>query len=156
MRKYKREVKDLIEKIEILKKCDTVRLALFDGEYPYIIPLNFGFEFKNDALILYFHCAKEGKKLDLIKNNNKAAFECDCLHKLITAETACGYSMDYESICGVGDIEIIEGDEKKVALNIIMKHYSEKDNYVFDNKIIEITQIIRLTVKDYTAKRLKH
>ena len=66
MRRKDRQItdKDIIN--EILLKSDIARIALFDNEYPYIIPMNYGY--KDNAL--YFHCAPEGKKLDLIKRNN--------------------------------------------------------------------------------------
>lgn len=44
MRQEDREIKELDEKIEVMKKCDVCRLALNDDGYPYILPLNFGME----------------------------------------------------------------------------------------------------------------
>ena len=67
--------------MNIVKKCDVCRLALFDEDYPYIVPLNFGVDMEDEQMYLYFHCANQGKKLDLIKQNNKATFEMDCEHK---------------------------------------------------------------------------
>lgn len=61
-----REITDINEIINIIKKCDVCRLAFFDENYPYIIPMNFGYDYdsKNNKLDLYFHGAKKGKKLD--------------------------------------------------------------------------------------------
>ena len=42
MRRKDREITDFDEMMKIIAKCDTCRLALFDDEFPYIIPLNFG------------------------------------------------------------------------------------------------------------------
>ena len=47
MRRKDREITDFDEMIKIIEKCDTCRLALNDGEYPYIVPLNFGHEVKD-------------------------------------------------------------------------------------------------------------
>ena len=41
-----------------------------DGGYPYTVPINFVFE---DGK-LYFHCAKEGHKLDALRACDKACF----------------------------------------------------------------------------------
>ena len=79
MRRKDREIRDIDEIVRILNEAQVCRLALFDGEYPYIIPMCFGFDLDGDKLELYFHCAARGKKLDLIKENNRAAFEIDKL-----------------------------------------------------------------------------
>ena len=44
MRKANREVKDRNEIIEIMKRCDVCRLVFNNGDYPYIVPLNFGLD----------------------------------------------------------------------------------------------------------------
>jgi nitroimidazol reductase NimA-like FMN-containing flavoprotein (pyridoxamine 5'-phosphate oxidase superfamily) len=66
MRRKDREVTDMNEIIEIIKKCDVCRLAFFDKEYPYIVPLNFGYSYDGAKLELYFHGANAGKKLELL------------------------------------------------------------------------------------------
>ena len=71
MRRKDREITDFDEMMKIIAKCDTCRLALFDDEFPYIIPLNFGTNIENGQLYLYFHSAKEGTKLDLIRKNEE-------------------------------------------------------------------------------------
>ena len=75
MRRKDREITDFDEIVAIMRKCDVCRLALNDGDFPYIVPLNFGLEVRGDRVFLYFHAAKEGKKLDLIARDNRATFE---------------------------------------------------------------------------------
>jgi nitroimidazol reductase NimA-like FMN-containing flavoprotein (pyridoxamine 5'-phosphate oxidase superfamily) len=130
MRQKDREVKDPEQLLEILKKCDVCRLALLDGEYPYIVPMNFGFEAEEGQTALYFHCAAEGKKLDLIKRNNRAAFEADRTIRLVAGRNACRYSMDYESVTGSGTIEIVPEAEKIKGLTALMRHYSSDGNSI--------------------------
>ena len=67
MRRKDREITDFDEMMKIIAKCDTCRLVLFDDEFPYIVPLNFGTDVEEGQLYLYFHSAKVGTKLDLIK-----------------------------------------------------------------------------------------
>lgn len=40
MRRSDREIKNFDEIIEVIKKCDVCRLAVNDGECPYIVPMN--------------------------------------------------------------------------------------------------------------------
>ena len=75
MRRKDREITDFDEMMKIIAKCDTCRLALFDDEFPYIVPLNFATDVEEGQLYLYFHSAKVGTKLDLIRKNNKVTFE---------------------------------------------------------------------------------
>ena len=65
-----------------MKKCDVCRVALNNDGYPYILPLNFGKDIKDDKIELYFHRAIEGTKYELIKKDNRASFEMNCEHKL--------------------------------------------------------------------------
>lgn len=77
MRRSDREITDYNEMLEVIRKCNVCRLVLNDGEYPYVVPLNFGMEIENNKLVFYFHGAREGKKYELMRKNNKASFEMD-------------------------------------------------------------------------------
>ena len=65
MRRRDREITDREKMLEIVAECDCCRLGLVDNGEAYIVPMNFGFEDAGSALTLYFHCAAEGRKLDL-------------------------------------------------------------------------------------------
>ena len=155
MRRKDREITEKDEIIEIIKKCDVCRLAFYDYEFPYIVPMNFGFSFIDNEITLYFHCANEGKKLDILKANNHVCFEMDCSHKLIEGELACNYSMEYESVIGNGMIEVLENEDKIQALTLIMKKYSNASHFEFEEKNVNAVTLLKLNVKNITAKRLK-
>lgn len=155
MRKKNREVTDLKELIDILSKCDVCRIAFFDEEYPYIIPMNFGFEVNGSEFDLYFHCAKEGKKLELAAKNPKVAFEFDCGHNLIIGATDCASTMEYESICGNGTFKLLEDNEKIHGLTQIMKQYVKKESYSFEEKDMQFANVFKITVNEIVGKRLK-
>lgn len=50
MRRKDREVTELETVKEIIRQCDVLRLGLADGDYPYIVPMNFGWEEKEGRL----------------------------------------------------------------------------------------------------------
>ena len=77
MRKADREVKDRNDVFEIVKKGRICHLCINDDVYPYIVPLNYGYEVIGDELYLYFHSAMEGRKIDLLKKNNHVSFEIE-------------------------------------------------------------------------------
>lgn len=152
MRRKDREITDFNEIMSIIDKCDTCRLALFDEEYPYIVPLNFGTDIEDGQLYLYFHCAKKGKKLDLIQKNNKVTFEMDCDHNIILYGERMSCTMGYASVIGHGEIEFVEEENKFEALKKLMCHYHSED-FEFNTKMMKVTTVFRLKVLDITGKR---
>jgi len=98
MRRSDREVKDSARIDEIIRMCDCCRLGLVDGDGVYIVPLNFGFKSENGRRTLYFHGAKEGKKIELIKAHPFVGFELDTNHAVTAGEKACDYSFIYSSV----------------------------------------------------------
>lgn len=155
MRRNDREIKDLSEIIEVIRKCDVCRIALNDEEgYPYIIPLNFGMETEGGRITLYFHGAGEGKKFELLKKDNRASFEMDCSHKLIADREACRCTMGYESVVGRGRMEIASDAEKREALCALMQQYHE-DDFPFREEVMNRTTVMKLTVEEIHGKRNK-
>ncbi len=152
MRRKDREVSDRSKMLSILDSCDCCRLGLnADGEV-YIVPLNFGYHVENDRLEIFFHCAKEGRKLDLIRKNEKVSFEMDTSHSLIKGDEPCSYSFSFQSIMGTGRAAIIDDvDGKLYALNLIMSHYGKKDSS-FERKHADMVEIIKLDVDSWSCK----
>ena len=152
MRRKDREITDKQDILEVMKKCDVCRIALHNGDYPYIVPLNFGLQVENDMPALYFHGALEGKKYELIEKDNRASFEMDCGHQLILDKAQGNCAMEYESVIGQGYIEMLNEEEKYEALRILMKQYRRED-FPFNEKVIPMTAVFRLRVESMTGKR---
>jgi len=161
MRRSDREITDKSEIIKIIDKCEVCRIGLSRGNIPYIVPMNFGYIYENDKLVLYFHCAKEGKKLDIIKSNPAACFEMEIASSIIPGEKACNYSIDFESVIGFGNIFIVgddEVEEKRKALSLVMKKYAPEKTFEFSeayftNEMIFSVTILKFTVDEFTGKR---
>ena len=154
MRRKDREITDFNKKMDIINKCKVCRVGLSDNDIPYIIPLNFGYVVENNTLVLFFHSAMEGKKLDIIKKNNNACFEIDCDNKLIEGESACNYSYSYKSLIGFGKIIILENIEDKIfGLSSIMKHQTEKDIiHEFTQEQVNTVCVYKMIVDEFTGK----
>ncbi|MDE7334365.1 MAG: pyridoxamine 5'-phosphate oxidase family protein [Lachnospiraceae bacterium] len=152
MRRRDREITEFEEIIEVMERCEVCRLALNDKEYPYILPLNFGMQVEEGKIVLYFHGAKEGKKYDLIKKNDKASFEMDCSTRLVTILEDGNCTMNYESVIGRGRVEILPENEKERALDILMRHYRE-ENFPYNKAVIPQTTVFKLTVEKCSGKR---
>ena len=155
MRRKDLEITDLNEKLSILAQCKVCRLGITLNDEPYIVPMNFGYTFAENILTLYFHCAEEGKKIDILQANNKACFEVDCDHALVQADSACGYSFHYACLIGFGNCFFIDNKEEKIyALNALMRHQTNEDrDFTFSDKDIEQVTIFKLVASEFTGKR---
>lgn len=152
MRRADRQVTDTEQIFNILNRCEKCSVAFFDDEFPYIVPLSFGATLSNGKITLYFHCAKGGKKAELLKKNNAVAFEASRTENLVTGDTACAYGMKYQSVCGRGYIEAVPDSEKLQALKILMKHYTAKQ-LEFEEKAVENVSVLKLECKSVTGKQ---
>lgn len=151
MRRKEREITDRTALDEIVHKALICRLAMCDGDQPYVIPLNFGY----DGNSLYIHCAREGKKLDILKKNNRVCFEVDADHELVKGESACDWGFKAKSVIALGKAVLIEdGEEKRRALGIIMEHYGARPPYSYREKGFQKALIIKVDVENMTGKKL--
>lgn len=149
MRRMDREINEgaLVE--DILHSAKICRLALSIKDMPYIVPLCFGYKDKR----LYFHCAHEGKKIDILKRNNRVCFEVEVDQELVASEAACTWGMKFRSVVGFGRAFFIDDAEsKKLALDIIMCHYSDK-RYAYNEDVLSKTLIIEVEIDSMTGKQ---
>lgn len=153
MRRKDREIIDPKRIDEIIENCDCCRIALADDKVPYIVPLSFGYERVNNKSYFYFHCAREGHKIDLLKKNHNVGFELDTAHALGKAEIACKYTYMFQSVIGQGAISMVNDKQEKISgLQKVMKHYSHKSDWQFDDKILDMMLVLRLEVNEMSCK----
>ena len=151
MRRNEREITDRKEIDDIIRSCRVCHLAMCVDGQPYIIPLNFGY----DGRFLYFHTAPEGRKINIIKGNNRVSFEFDILHDIVTAEQACKWGAKYESVMGSGTAEIVDDlDAKKEALEWIMRQYGN-GAWDFKEEILKKTLVLRIRILEISGKARK-
>lgn len=157
MRRNDREVTDWNEILGIVQRCELCHIAFHGEEYPYVVPLNFGFETRDKQLFLYFHGAAEGRKHKLLRKNPKVAFVMEHMQGISGSENgiACRCSAFYESVMGEGTLEYIHGEEKIAALRCLMRHYAadSPEPSHFDSAVLQKTAVLRLAVHSLTAKR---
>ena len=153
MRRKDREVTDFMKIENIISRCTCCRIGFCNDGEVYIVPLNFGYEVKDDTYTFYFHGAKEGRKIDLIKKNPVVGFEMDTDYALKEADTACGYSARFQSVIGTGVVSIVsDSDEKEKGISLLMEHNTGKRNWVFDEKMMNAVTIFKLEVTKMSCK----
>mgnify|MGYP000944916311 CR=1 FL=1 len=137
----------------IISGCDVCRVAFAVKNTPYIVAMNFGYR-PGENPCLYFHCAPEGRKIDLIAMNNYVCFQMDTDHNLYKGEKGCDWGMKYSSVLGYGRISIIsDKTEKKKGLDLIMAHYSGRNDFSYDDRIMDVTTVLRLDIEEITGKQ---
>ena len=156
MRRKNREIKDSKEIDEIIEKADVCRIALSDNNVPYIVTMNFGYK-KGKKPALFFHCASEGKKIDIIKRNNIACFQMSIEHELVETGVRCNCGMLYRSVVGLGRISFVTEKEDKIeALNLLMKHFTGQDQHHFKEPYIDQTTVLRLDISEISGKKSEY
>ena len=149
MRRQEREIRDEAEIQEILEKGLVCRLGLYDGQYPYVVPLNYGY--RNGCM--YFHCAREGKKTDILKKNGRVCIEVDIDSRIVRGDTPCRWAAKYRSVIGFGRARIIDDDKaKKAGLDVIMAHYGGSGGD-YDEKSLQRTSLIEVVLESITGKQ---
>lgn len=150
--KREREVTDLNQIRAILDKSLVLHLGMVDGDEPYVVPMNYGYTLEDGKLTLYLHGATRGRKLEVLRANPKVFFSMECDVVPFEGPVPCRYGTTYASILGSGEAEIVENvEEKKEALSILMKTQTGRD-FTFDDRMVSIVSVIRITVRDFTAK----
>ncbi len=158
MRRKDRELKDMADIVAIAKRETVCTVAFHDEPCPYLIPLNYGAEVEDGKLVLYFHGAKEGTKLDRIRENPHVSY---CIYGenvlKIDYDTACKSTTSFESICGNGTVYFVEDlAEKKKALASLMNQVSPKktfDENSFAEAMVNAVTVWKIVTENVTGKR---
>ena len=147
------EITDRGEIRDILDKCGYLHLGLCDGDEPYVVPMNYGYEMDDDGrLTFYLHGAVWGRKLDIMRKNPKIFAEMECDIQPFTGDVACRYGIAYRSLMARGQAVFIDDPAEKMrALSILMKTQTGGD-FTFTENLVKVVSIIRLDISEYTAK----
>jgi nitroimidazol reductase NimA-like FMN-containing flavoprotein (pyridoxamine 5'-phosphate oxidase superfamily) len=124
MRRSDRQIIDEKRLREIIALCKVCRLGCVDDGKPYVVPLNFGYDWPEGGNpTLFFHGATEGHKLDVLRKNSAVCIEMDTNHQLVPADEAAKYGFAYSSIIGFGDALFVGDAAGKIAaLERLMAH----------------------------------
>ena len=156
MRRKDREVTDPVRIADIISRCICLRIGFQDDGEVYIVPLNFGYAVKDEAYVFYFHGAKEGRKMDLIRKSPRVGFEMDTDFTVYTrndSDIACSYTARFQSIIGNGTVSMVSDiEEKKLGLSLIMEHNTGKQKWNFDEKMVDAAAVFKLEVTKMSCK----
>lgn len=155
IRRKDRVITDINQVIKIVDEAKILHLGLIEQDFPYIVPLHYGYEYNSssDTFLFYMHSAKVGHKIELIKNNPNVCIELETDVELdLAADIPCKYGSFYSSVIGQGRVSFVENlEEKERALNLLMVNQTGR-MFEFTESTLEAVAVIKVEIKDYTAK----
>ncbi len=133
-----------------LEAAKVGRLALSVNDEPYVVPVVFVYF---NAKI-FFHCAREGKKIDYLSANARVCFEVDEFLEVKTADTPCNSTLTYRSVIAYGTAAFVDdAGEREAVLLRLMEKYARPSHAPFDTNMLERTVIVAITVDWLTGKQ---
>ena len=130
IRRKEKAITNQSEMIEILMQAQYVTIAMCMENQPYLVTLSHGYDSENNCI--YFHCAKEGKKIDILSANNliwgqaivdKGYVQGACDHLYATTQFR-------------GQVSFIDDiDEKRHALRLMIESLDENPETVYSKQV---------------------
>lgn len=121
----------------------------FKGDIPYCIPISTAMLNRN----IYFHCAKEGTKLDMLAKDPSVCLSAVSRNVPATDK----FTTYFASAVVFGRAEIVNDDNEKIAaLRAICEKYTPDNMEKFDKAILKslaVTVVIKVTVDSITGKQ---
>ena len=131
--------------------CQVLATVNKDGT-PYAVPLSCARIGKD----IYFHCAKEGQKIENMINQEDV-----CITAVGEIHIPTGkFTTEFESCILCGKASFVEGaEEKKEALRAICMRYTPENMNRFEEAIeksMKITAIVKIEISTVSGKRKKY
>ncbi len=154
LRRKEKQIKENEELVEVLKGGKFAIISMCKENEPYIVSLSYGYDESKNAL--FFHCAKEGQKIDFIKAN---PYVCGTVIEDNGYEDKCGQT--YRSVIFRGKMNIVEElEEKKFGFTILLNQLEHdpiatKNKFLKKDETYENSGMLRLDITDITGKEEK-
>ncbi len=132
IRRKEKEISDRKEMIEILTKAQYITVAICHEKEPYLVTLSHGYDEEKECI--YFHCAKKGKKIDILSENPIVWGQA--LNDLGYVQGACDHL--YVTTHFRGRVTFISDKaEKEHALKVMIRGIDDDPDKVISEQITE-------------------
>lgn len=149
MRRKDREITNRAEIDEIIRSANLMRIALVDGDLPFLVPVFYAF----DGSALYFHSAQAGRKIDILKRNNVVCFEISVDNGIIESDEACDFEARHRTVIGLGKATFIESETEKItALDMIVGQFTAR-KFEYPKANLDRTAVIRIDINSVSGKK---
>lgn len=143
-------IEDRNEIDEVIRACKTCYVAMSDGDVPYILPMNFGY----DGSHIILHSAQHGRMWETIRKNPKVCINWTLGEELAWQDVrvGCSYRVKSKSVIVEGTAGIIDDyDEKVRHLEETMRQYSDRE-FKFSKPSVVNVGIIKVRIDKITGK----
>jgi nitroimidazol reductase NimA-like FMN-containing flavoprotein (pyridoxamine 5'-phosphate oxidase superfamily) len=135
---------------EVVDRCRYAVLATVnDDGSPYCVPLSI----VRDGERIYFHCAREGRKIDNLKGRNRVCLACVGN----VEEPPDHFTVVYESAIVFGAAEEVLEDEEKVrALRLLCERHSPANMAAFEDELARgypVTAVWKIHIEEISGKQ---
>lgn len=152
VRRKDREITDREAILGIMKSARYLVVAMADGNVPYLVTLSCGYDESENAF--YFHCAKEGRKLDIIARNPDVCATAIEDHGYVKGDCSHKYRslVIYGKMTRVGDL-----DGMKRGIRVMFRQLEGEGEEVYSGFIkkdadFNNVAILKLLVEKVDAK----
>jgi nitroimidazol reductase NimA-like FMN-containing flavoprotein (pyridoxamine 5'-phosphate oxidase superfamily) len=150
LRRSDREITDQATIEAILRRVEVGRLGLAVDYEPYVVPLNFVYH----QGAIYFHCADEGRKIEMLRANPRVCFEVDEHYGTVRSNKPVPHGTHYTSVIVFGQAQILDNLQHKFeVLQILLDKYAPGRHYrplrVGEAKGVTVVEI---TIESMTGK----
>lgn len=143
MRRTEREITDTAFMHQVLHDAEEMYVAMNAEGAPYVLPVNHIFHKGG----LFFHCATEGRKLDLLRADPRVGFTTAVDIQVEKTTTR------YRSVCGSGRTEIIEdADLKNEVLRAFAAKFKAPCFFPVSPQKFAITGMVRIHIETLSGK----
>ncbi|MHA1949062.1 MAG: pyridoxamine 5'-phosphate oxidase family protein [Candidatus Thorarchaeota archaeon] len=154
IRRKEKSIESQDEMIAIVESAKYVTLAMSLNNEPYIATLSHGYD--SEKHCIYFHCANEGKKIDILSENNVVWGQALEDHGYI--DGSCDHLFATTQFKGRVTF-IVDRMEKKHALSIMIHQLESNPQKVTEEQITEESvdrvNIGRIDIEDMSGKKAK-
>ena len=144
---------------EYLKQAPFAAISTLHGDQPFIN--NNIFIYDENENCIYLHTSKEGRLRYNVSNETKVCLSVAEMGRLLPADTALEFSVEYKSVVVFGEIEVIENEElAKKALQKLMNkyfpnHIPGKDYREIIPEEIKRTAVFKINIEAVSGKEKK-
>lgn len=160
MRRKEKAVTGLADIEDIINAAPYFTMGMTDNHEAYMAPLDFGYESDGQSLgAVYFHCARAGRKLDLLKADPRVSLLFVASgHALVDegdGSLACTLNTDYRSVMALGEARVIEDEaEKLAAMRVVLRQHG-CEHLPVDPKNLGKTALVRIDLNQAVGKAYK-
>jgi nitroimidazol reductase NimA-like FMN-containing flavoprotein (pyridoxamine 5'-phosphate oxidase superfamily) len=152
MQRTEREITDRAVITQLITSAKYLTVSMCDGGQPYGVVLSCGYD--EDRNCFYFHCAKKGRKTDIIQKNPRVCGTIVEDHGYVKGDC----SHNYRSAVVWGTMTLVDDlNEKKRALDVLLRQLEGdpeiiRPQFIKDEKSISGVGVVKLTVEHIDCK----